>query len=364
MPTQLSFLRDVVAAAGPCATVCLDVSRDAEDAQDMIDLRWRAIWQRLAQAGAPAQIRSLAERAVGQKRGAAGRASQFMVVTADGVLLDEMLAAAPVREVADWAPLPHLMPLLTMAPPQTSHIVLRLARADADLTVVAPAGESQQEVHGGRWPLTKVHSGGWSQRRIQARAENLWEKNAKEVAERVDSWAVEIDPAFVAVRGDVRAKAAFLEQIGPRVAAKVVDLDDLPGDPDVGLAEVIARHAADDDAVVIDRLRAGLGRRRGAVQGLGDVVAAARWAQIESLVLENELSATTRLWAGPEPLDIGIDPGDLPGADAVPDRADAVLIRALAAADADLVLVRPGGIGLRDGVGAVLRYTDPSTTGP
>jgi hypothetical protein len=251
-----------------------------------------------------------------------------------------------------------------MAPPQTPHIVLRVARADADLTVVAPDGESRQELHGDRWPLTKVRSGGWSQRRIQARAENLWEKNAKEVAERVDSWVAEVDPAFVAVRGDVRAKAALLEHLGSRTAAKVVDLDDLPGDPDAGLAEVIAKHAADDDAVVIDRLRAGLGRRQGAVQGLGDVVAAARWAQIETLVLENELCATTRLSAGPEPLDVGIDPADLPGVDAVSDRADAVLIRALAATDADLVLARPGGIGLRDGVGAVLRYTDPSTTGP
>jgi hypothetical protein len=42
-------------------------------------------------------------------------------------------------------------------------------------------------------------------------------------------------------------------------------------------------------------------------------------------------------------------------------RADAALLRAIAATGAELIFVEPGEVRLEHGIGAVLRYADAST---
>src|SRR5437764_181382 len=68
--------------------------------------------------------------------------------------------------------------------------------------------------------LRKSNPGGWSQRRYQNRAENLWEQNAKSVADQVASLVDETGARLVVVAGDVRAVQLLREHL----AAPVLDL--------------------------------------------------------------------------------------------------------------------------------------------
>src|SRR4051812_50146233 len=50
---DVSFLQPVLEATGPFATVCADVTHTTENADTELDLRVRAISERLAEQGAP-----------------------------------------------------------------------------------------------------------------------------------------------------------------------------------------------------------------------------------------------------------------------------------------------------------------------
>jgi hypothetical protein len=113
-------------------------------------------------------------------------------------------------------------------------------------------------------------------------------------------------------------------------------------------------------------------RQHAAVEGLPEVVDAVRRAQADTVLLRDDPSATTRLWVGPEPLHLGLAAADLQAL-GVPnpeqDRADAAIVRALAATRGGLMPASAGMgtggtgsiAGLRDGIGALLRYADAAT---
>ncbi len=106
------------------------------------------------------------------------------------------------------------------------------------------------------------------------------------------------------------------------------------------------------------------GRNGAAVEGLPNVVAALRRGQVDTVLLHDDPSATTQLWVGPEPLHIGLEPADVAAlgvAEPAEDRADAAIVRALAATDGALVLAPAGRPEMRDGIGALLRYADQAT---
>src|SRR5690242_12656806 len=52
-PMDVSFLEPVLAAAGPYATVCADVTHTTESAAAQLDLRARSVADQLTQQGAP-----------------------------------------------------------------------------------------------------------------------------------------------------------------------------------------------------------------------------------------------------------------------------------------------------------------------
>jgi len=71
------------------------------------------------------------------------------------------------------------------------------------------------------------------------------------------------------------------------------------------------------------------------------------------------------MWVGPDPLQVGLDRGDLEsigvtdGARELP--AEVALVRAAIGQDAGVTFAVDGSVDLIDGVGAVLRWSDPGT---
>src|SRR3954465_9002838 len=145
---DVSFLEPVVSTPGPFATVCADVSHTTENADAELDLRVRAIAEKLTEQGAPETVvEAMRGRLLeGNEGGEAGTLKgRAVVVAADGsVVLDQALVDAPLREVAEWSPQPDLTPVLRQLPGRVPHIVVLADRVGADITYVGAAGEADE----------------------------------------------------------------------------------------------------------------------------------------------------------------------------------------------------------------------------
>src|SRR5947209_5767643 len=180
---DVSFLRPVLEAPGPYATVCADVTHTTENADTELDLKVRAVAEQLEQQGAPAPVieavrgRLLEGNDGGQAGTLKGRA---VVVASDGsVVLDQPLVDVPRQPLAEWAPQPDLLPVLGQLPGRVPHIVALVDRTGADITVSAVPGQAieEREVAGDTFQIRKFQGGGWAHHRYQHNAENQWGHN-------------------------------------------------------------------------------------------------------------------------------------------------------------------------------------------
>src|SRR5439155_8796376 len=110
------------------------------------------------------------------------------------------------------------------------------------------------------------------------------------------------------------------------------------------VADLAARHRAE----TVDRFRAERGRDAAAGTGLGAAVAALQRGQVDTLLAFGE-PVDDPVWVGPEPTQLAMTADEVRAMGvAKPERvrADAALLRAATATEADLVLVSPGEVDL------------------
>ena len=229
---DLSFLQPVFNATGPFATVCADVTHTTEKADTELDLRVRAVADRLTEQGAPeAVVEAVRARLLeGNQGGEAGTLKgRAVVVAADGsVVLDQALVDAPLREVAEWSPQPDLMPVLRQLPGRVPHVVVVIDRVGADITFMGASGEVEEEdtVDGDGFQIRKVQVGGWAHHRYQHNAENKWVHNADGVASAITSMVRRLSPRFVLVAGDVRARQILTDRASDLWSDLIVNMDE------------------------------------------------------------------------------------------------------------------------------------------
>ena len=371
---DVSFLEPVFAASGPYATVCADVTHTTENADTELDLRVRAVVERLTEQGAPeAVVESVRSRLLeGNDGGAAGTyRGRALVVAADGsVVLDHALVDAPTREVAEWSPQPDLLPVLRQIPGRVPHIVVLTDRVGADIAYIGATGEVEEEetVDGDGFQIRKVQVGGWAHHRFQHNAENKWVHNADGVASQITSMARRLSPRFVLVAGDVRARQILTDRASDAWSDLVVSMDEggraagADREPvDRREAELVAEHEARECAEVLEKIQAA-GAHGLAVTGLERVVEALRKGQVETLVLADDPEHATTLLVGSSPLELGVNQHDMDalGTHGTVVPADRALLAAAVASSADVVVV-PLSAAPEHPVAAVLRYADAST---
>ena len=374
---DVSFLEPVFAAAGPYATVCADVRHTSENAAAELELRVRALGDRLSGAGAPdGVVEAVRARLLeGNEGGVAGTlGGRALVVAADGsVVLDQALVDAPPREVAEWSPTPHLMPVLRSLPGKVPHIVVLTDRVGADITFVGAPGQVDEEreevsVDGDSFQIRKVQVGGWAHHRFQHNTENKWVHNADDVASRVTSMAQRLSPRFVLVAGDVRARQILTDRAGDSWSDLVVTIDEggraagADREPvDRRAAELVAEHEARELARTVEQVEAAAAHGL-SVTGREAVVDALRKGQVETLVLADEPEDETLL-VGSSPLELGVDQHDMDAlgihGEAVP--AERAMLAAAVASSAAVVILPRAAMPGEAPVAAVLRYTDAST---
>jgi len=371
---KLTFLRPLYANPASFASVYLDTSGTGRGPEaKAVDIRWRDLRTELAQAGVDAAtLDALGDVLTGLTAPGTAAFGQ------DGTVpLAVRLSAVPLREMARWARLPDLLPLLIQSPPRPPHLLVSANRAGGEVVSVRTRDDViRHTVEGTGWPVHKVKSGGSAQLEHQRAAEEAWETNAKELAGAVVSAAAGQVPEAVIVAGDVRARAMLADHLPANLASKAVIVDrELAADS----AELAA--AAEE---VLRQLEEADGRRRletfrdrlgtgGATEGLPETVAALRDGQVSELFLGGDYLAddpdtpgpawsTAPAWIGPTPADVGLSEQELRDrglADVARDRADAAIVRAVTGTDAELFMVPAGEPPLRDDIGALLRYPVP-----
>ncbi|TNH31321.1 peptide chain release factor 1 [Micromonospora orduensis] len=369
---QLSFLRPLYDRPGPWCSVYVDASADTEDAHAALALRWRALERSLADQGADEASIAALDRVVRGHDPMVGDYGLAVFASHGRVVLSEYLSAPPLRDLAHYGPLPHVMPLLAQRGEQVAWVRVLADRTGADAVAISAGGVPRRAHVVGRetFPLRRVQPGGWSQSHHQKAAMEAWHHNAGDVTAATVELAEKVGAEVVVVAGDVRATGVIAAQMPERWQDLMVrtDAGSRAGGADQTLlddltVQTIAEVADQRIAATLDKF----GVQEDVGGGLDAVVSALQRNQVDTMLIVDDPSANGELWIGPEPTEIAVDPGQL-AAMSVTDpqrvRADAALVRALVGTDAALTVLGPDEAPeLADGVGAVLRYVDPATPG-
>ncbi len=364
---------------GRYVSVYLDTTPTTAEAGTEVALRWQDARGRLAAAGADdATLDAVDRAATVLDHGVRGR-----VIFARGgaTWLEGALPWPPRRELANLAPLPHVLPWLAQIPLPVPHVRVAATKVGGHVVAVSvvAAGEAVAEttIDGASWPVHKVSAGGWSERRLQRSAEETWAATAKRIAAVTVAEARRVRAEFVMVGGDVRERSMVVDLLPSmlRESAVTMDREVDADDPEFKAraeAEERRRAALGGRALLDDlavRLSGGAGEPRGqehrAVTGLAGTLTALREGLASDVLLVGEPSwVPEAVWIGPGLTDAATERAALVErgvADPLQGRTDAALVRAVAGTGAELHII-PADVAdvadaplVTDGVAALLR---------
>lgn len=366
---DLHDLSDVLSAPGPFVTVHVVSESAVERAQEKYDLEWKNALSQLAEQGVDERTREGLAAAKGSHD--EGESRLVIATPTDGtVRLAVSLGTPPRRPVVQLGPLPHLLPLVDDVTTQVPHVVLLADRTGADVSAYYDSSRQAGEVTvtGHAPDIRKVSVGGWSQLHYQHRAENGWEANAREIVDAVVQLAEGVHAELIVAAGDQREVALVRQYLPHHLQDRFLTVEGGRGEDGSSalvrqrMADTVARHVAQKSLALLEGYSQERGQGKRAVDGVSDVVAALRKAQVETLLVTTDAAGYSTLLFGPEPTQIGTSAADL-AALGVDDPKEGpmidVLIRAALGTSAGVQLVphelatAPTG-----GVGAVLRYSD------
>jgi len=369
---DIGVLAPLLTEQGPFVTLYLPTHRDSEAAAGSWDVLWKDVLRELEELGVDAATRA----ALDQGRGSHTEGGTQVYVAAHGrLLLHRALPEAQDNQVVRVGPLPYLLPLLDWAQTRVPHLVVLVDRRGADILAYT---DDDQPV--------EVDTVVGDQHRIQV--ENTWEENARDVAVVVERVAREIGARVVLLAGDTKELTLLRRDLPPSVAGLVTVIDGsrhLDGGDDHTAEEVVralGEHSSREVGELLERFQTYRGRATkdratpirddegnhavalDAADGVADTVAALRMAQVDTLLLAEDLDEDRPVWAGPEPLHLGLTAEEITALGvAAPFEVPLVdgLVRAALGGAAQVRLV-PTGTGQtpREGVGALLRYSTPS----
>jgi hypothetical protein len=370
---RVPLLQQLSKRQGPFVTVSVDVSRAGEHAVRDLELRWQEHRRHLSRVGVPdTQLDAIGDLVL-TPTGLAGPVGRLVVADPDGIALDLVLPASPVQDEVGSGPAPHLLPVFRALRDKFPYLLAEVDRSGAEVTVVNSLGLTQdhREVAGSHDELHKVGGGQMSSRRIQARAEDSWARNAAEVAHELDRLIAEHHPAMVLLDGDAVTVTDLIGAGSGRLSELAVRLNSggraagvSTAARDAEIDGVLTNHQRGVQADLLERFGAAEGRQQAAVQSLEDAVDAARRAQVEELFLHDDPASTRTLWVGDQPFELGVSADDVRSlgvSDPTRVRADTALVWAVVSADSGVTLLDPDQRDLADGVGALLRWSDRST---
>jgi Bacterial archaeo-eukaryotic release factor family 2 len=362
---EASDLAELFRRPGPFLSVFLNSERNEADAAQRSVARWKTVRHDLPLKVVPVAILERIAEIVPE----AHLQGEGLAVIADAkeVLHVEHGPWLGRNDEATWGPIPRLLPIIRWRQSEPTYIVVMTDRTGADILGFRRGSpELHAEVKGDHDEIRKVQAGGWSQRRYQQRAEDSWEQNAEQVAERVTRLVDQIEPVFVAVAGDVRAVALLRESLPERVGElvhvvekeiprKLEESDPIPED----LWALVHQHVRETTEGLLARFAEERGQHDKAVEGVEATARALAMAQVAVLLIADASEDDRQLWFGPDPALLGPTDQELKelGVDS-PEQGPArdVLVRATLGTAAGIRVLEDPKV-IDEGVGALLRWT-------
>ncbi|QBI53121.1 baeRF2 domain-containing protein [Streptomonospora litoralis] len=369
---DLSFLTSVEGTSGPIASLNINNSRDAEDADHEVHVRWQKAREDLRSQGADESTLGAMDGIVGQTGSVAGAHGQ-VIFAADGrVLLDTVVSEPPQDYLARVGPLPD--PLLYIYS-QRTRIPYVLAVVDSqggDVRTVYGDGRTvHHRVEGENWPVNKVREGGYHHNQMQRNVDNQVAENAGRVAGAAAQEAKRNNAEVVAIAGEVQVRGELRDRLPDWLEPRALDLESgsrASGSEKSPLEEELRRHleerAQSQVAEVQESFQQGKANRDRAVEGFAAVVRALQRGQVDTLLWSTGLAETDiQVWIGPSGEEIALDEQELRemGVDEpATELAGPAILRAAAATSAQLIMVPQNDSTAEDGIGAILRFSDPA----
>ena len=256
------------ASDGPFATVVADISLAGASGTESLHALSQTIGQDLDELGAPPSV-------VDEVRGRFAVAdpsptpqSRFVVATAAGVLVDEVVPDACSTPLVEWEPLPDPGPLLDHESERTP-VVLVTADADGggEARVVGVrdiAGSTRLRTGGSGEQRRSPLPGGLSHEIWQSRSAPVHHDRSRTLAESVTALLRE-GPRLVVVTGDPAARREVVRCLG-KVEVPVAEMDPAGRDDDgsitvtpMALDELVSAHVRELvtrlESAIDDRLR-------------------------------------------------------------------------------------------------------------
>lgn len=345
---------------GPFATVFVDVSRGTATGEQEVEIRRRNVADRLDASGAPeAVVDNVLER-LRDSAHVPAPASQIVVATPRGVLLDDVVHAHTVRTVAAWDELPDLTDWIACVDGAIAFVLALVDHEGGEVftygvdrhesPVAQTAGNEDPNEH-------KVRGGGLAHRRYQRTAENAWAENAGEVADLLRS-KISDGLRLIVLAGDPKSRTQVRSALDNATSVEIVELDHGGRAEDGGdealhdaIREVLSERATVARVASSHELSERLGRGNGAVTGINDVADAFVQGQVESLLLDPAETGNQQLTPAEHP---GLEFNGVSSIERV--RADLGLVAAAARTGAEMtVLPRRAMYGAT--AAALLRWT-------
>jgi release factor family 2 len=358
-------LAELVRRAGPFLSVYLNTERNLANAAQRSVARWKTVRTDLPDKVVPGAVLERIDEIVTE----AHLEGDGLVVIADAeeILHVEHGPALGRNDEARWGPIPRLLPIIRWRQSEPTYVVVMTDRTGADLFGFRRGSpDLHAEVEGEHDEIRKVQAGGWSQRRYQQRAEDSWEQNAEQVAERVTRLVDQIKPVFVAVAGDVRAVALLRESLPERVGElvhviekeiprKLEEDDPVPED----VWALVQQHVRETTEALLARFEQERGQHDKAVEGVEATARALAMAQVAVLLIADGSEDDRQLWFGPDPALLAPNDQELKelGVDSpVQGPAKDVLTRAALGTGSGIRVLEDSKV-VDEGVGALLRWS-------
>ncbi|MFC9995043.1 hypothetical protein [Nocardia sp. NPDC127526] len=352
-------LRELLSRTGPFASVYFDSSHDTEDAVRQVELGYRSIRQKLAEAGASDQVIGAVGIAVAAGPSAPGRSGRALIADSETVVVDDALPAPPPREIVRVSPLPHVLPLLEQRPPRVPHVLVTVDDAGARLLATTCHGDRlARTVDVVVNPVHRVRGGPRTHRPRRDRARNLVRHTVESVSEAVCTLADRVGATLILLAGDPAIRSALRVVLDDRYTVlrrcRCVEIDGFGDEVDEQARKIVAEAAGIRRKAVLERYEAECTRAGGAAtRGLAATATALRATAVAHLLIDGRELGDREVFAGDSRSDIAATTAELPGPARVR-RADEAVPMAALAGGSDIVPVT-GRITLPEGVGALLR---------
>jgi hypothetical protein len=357
---------------GPYLTLCVDVRERGADRDKVIDLRWAALLDEARSAGADEESINAAGEVIAE-HARDGTIESLLVVATDGQVVLQRPIGGEVM-FAHYGAVPMVRPALAMMKEPVSCVVAVIDRQRAEIRIPV-IGEGREEVETVKGqtnlPLRKVHPGGWSQQRFQARVDKGWLENARTMAPAIVEAADSAEAALIILAGDVRLRSIVRDEVEGLTPRKVIMAEGgglaagADNDPlDARVDELIEEERHEVMGLLGERLGTGMAQEHPiAVNEISACVHAAQKAQIEILLVDPMAQSEQTVWASSDGMVIGVSADEveaLGGHDPIEVSAIDALIHSAVASGSDVVPVTDA-VSLPDGVAALLRFSDEST---